>query len=74
MPVEDVLSLSVLKISKVMLRVGGFSPVMCSNESCGMEINKQDKNYHENEVCEYRKVKCEDCGKTQKLWKDWKEV
>ena len=45
----------------------GFSPVMCSNESCGMEINKQDKNYHENEVCEYRKVKCEDCGKTQEV-------
>ena len=42
----------------------GFSPVMCSNENCGMEINKQDKDHHENEVCEYRKVKCQDCGKT----------
>ena len=42
----------------------GFSPVMCSNENCGMEINKQDKDNHENEVCEYRKVKCQDCGKT----------
>ena len=42
----------------------GFSPVMCSNENCGMVINKQDKDHHENEVCEYRKVKCQDCGKT----------
>ena len=33
----------------------GFSPVMCSNENCGMEINKQDKDHHENEVCEHRK-------------------
>ena len=47
----------------------GFSPVhvMCSNENCGMEINKQDKDYHENEICEYRKVKCEECGMTQEI-------
>ena len=45
----------------------GFSPVLCSNENCGMEINKQDKDHHENEVCEYRKVKCQDCGKTQEV-------
>ena len=45
----------------------GFSPVMCSNENCGMEINKQDKDHHENEVCEYRKVKCKDCGKMQEV-------
>ena len=34
----------------------GFTPVMCSNENCGMEINKQDKDHHENEVCEHRKL------------------
>ena len=45
----------------------GFSPVICSNENCGMEINKQDKDHHENEVCEYRKVKCQDCGKMQEV-------
>ena len=43
----------------------GFSPVMCSNENCGMVMNKQDKDHHENEVCEYRKMKCQDCGKMQ---------
>ena len=45
----------------------GFCPVMCSNENCGMEINKQDKDHHENEVCEYRKMKCQDCGNMQEV-------
>ena len=34
----------------------GFSPVMCLNENCGMEINKQDKDRHEKEVCEFRRL------------------
>ena len=34
----------------------GFSPVMCSNANCGMEINKQDRDHHENKVCEHRKL------------------
>ena len=49
------------------VEICGFSPVMCSNENCGMEINKQDKDHHENEVCEYKKVKCQDCGKMQEV-------
>ena len=32
-----------------------------------MEINKQDKDHHENEVCEYRKMKCRDCGKMKEV-------
>ncbi len=44
----------------------GFAPVLCSNENCGMEINKQEKDHHETVVCEYRKVKCHDCGQIQK--------
>ncbi len=43
----------------------GYAPVLCSNAECGMEINKQDKVRHETEVCEYRKVKCHDCGQIQ---------
>ena len=43
----------------------GCAPVLCSNAECGMEINKQDKVRHETEVCEYRKVKCHDCGQIQ---------
>ena len=45
----------------------GYAPVLCSNAECGMEINKQDKDYHETEVCEYRRVKCQDCGKIQEV-------
>jgi hypothetical protein len=30
-----------------------------------MEINKQDQVHHETEVCDYRKVKCHDCGQIQ---------
>ena len=43
----------------------GYAPVLCSNAECGMEINKQDKVRHETEVCEYRRVKCHDCGQVQ---------
>ncbi|CAB4021303.1 E3 ubiquitin- ligase NRDP1 [Paramuricea clavata] len=42
-----------------------FSPVFCSNENCGMEINKQDKVHHETEICGYRKVKYHDFGQIQ---------
>ncbi len=42
-----------------------YAPVLCSNENCGMEINKQEKDHHETVVCEYRKVKCHDCGQIQ---------
>ncbi|CAB3976987.1 polyadenylate-binding 1 [Paramuricea clavata] len=45
----------------------GFSPVLYSNEECGLEINKQDRVNHETEVCEYRRVKCHDCGQIQEL-------
>ncbi len=43
----------------------GFAPVLCSNAECGMVINKQERVHHETAVCEYRKVKCHDCGKIQ---------
>ena len=43
----------------------GFSPVLCSNEECGVAINRQDKVRHESEICEYRKVKCHDCSQVQ---------
>ena len=45
----------------------GYAPVLCSNAECGMEINKQDKVHHETEVCEYRRVKCLDCGKMREV-------
>ena len=43
----------------------GFAPILCSNENCGMMINKQEREHHEMLVCEYRKLKCHECGKIQ---------
>ena len=45
----------------------GYAPVLCSNAECGMEINKQDKVHHETEVCEHKRVKCQDCGKMREV-------
>ena len=42
----------------------GFAPVLCSNQNCGMVIDKQDKVHHEIVTCKNRK--CHDCGKIQK--------
>jgi E3 ubiquitin-protein ligase NRDP1 len=50
-----------------------FSPVFCSNENCGVEINKQDQVHHEI-VCGYRKVKCHDCGQTREVVGTLKET
>ena len=45
----------------------GFAPVLCSNAECGMVINKQERIHHETAVCQYRKVKCHDCGQIQEV-------
>ena len=47
----------------------GFSPVVCSNDGCLMEINKRDKTHHESEVCDFRRVKCHDCAEFRKEMK-----
>ena len=47
----------------------GFAPVKCSNEECGMVINKREIIHHESTVCEYRKVNCHNCVKTSKISK-----
>ena len=44
----------------------GFAPVKCSNNDCGMEVNRHDRIHHETEVCDFRKVKCHDCGEIKK--------
>ena len=43
----------------------GFAPVACSNENCGMVIDKQERGHHEMIVCEFRKMKCDDCERMQ---------
>ena len=45
----------------------GYAPVLCLNAECGTKINKQGKVHHENEACEYRKLKCRDFEKMQEF-------
>ena len=40
----------------------GFSPVVCGNQGCGETIIKRDRTYHESELCQFRKLKCHNCG------------
>ena len=40
----------------------GFAPVTCGNDGCEMEINKRDRIHHETELCEFRRVRCHNCG------------
>ena len=40
----------------------GFAPVVCSNESCHLEVNKRDLLHHETAVCEFHRVKCHSCS------------
>ena len=40
----------------------GFSPVVCGNQGCGQTISKRDRTYHESELCQFRKLKCHNCG------------
>ena len=44
----------------------GFTPVVCTNEGCGVSLNKRDLIHHESELCEYRKLKCHSCSETTK--------
>ena len=52
----------------------GYAPVLCSNEECGMVVNKQERIHHETAVCEYRRVKCHDCGQMTDEVRDVKEM
>ena len=40
----------------------GFSPVLCGNQGCGQTISKRDRTHHESELCQFRKLKCHNCG------------
>ena len=41
--------------------VCGKAPVLCENEECSSEINREDQFRHQNEECRYREVKCRNC-------------
>ena len=40
----------------------GYTPAVCTNPGCGAILNKRDLTTHENELCEYRKLKCHSYG------------
>ena len=48
----------------------GFTPAVCTNPGCGAILNKRDLAIHENELCEYRKLKCHSCGEMTKTLAD----
>ena len=48
----------------------GFTPAVCSNQGCGVTVNKRDLIHHESEVCEFRKLKCHSCGEMTKTLAD----
>ena len=61
----------------------GFTPVVCTNQGCGVTVSKRDLVHHESELCEFRKLKCHSCGemtktladmekKMERIWQPWK--
>ena len=51
----------------------GFAPVKCSNEQCGMLVNKRELIHHKSTVCEYRKVMCHSCQTLEQEVKELRE-
>ena len=48
----------------------GFTPVVCGNQGCGETISKRDRTYHESEMCQFRKLKCHNCGEISTMIAD----
>ena len=46
----------------------GYSPARCTNAGCAEVINQHEKERHERELCQFRKIVCDDCGE-QVIWK-----
>ena len=39
-----------------------YSPTRCTNTGCTEVMNRHEKERHEHELCEFRKIVCDDCG------------
>ena len=50
------------------VRSCGYSPTRCTNTGCREVINRHEKERHEHELCQFRKIICDDCGE-QVIWK-----
>ena len=50
------------------VRSCGYSPTRCTNTGCAEVMNRHEKQRHERERCQFRKIVCDDCGE-QVIWK-----
>ena len=50
------------------VRSCGYLPTRCTNTGCTEVINRHEKERHERELCQFRKIVCDDCGE-QVIWK-----
>ena len=50
------------------VRSCGYSPTRCTNAGCAEVINRREKERHQRELCQFRKIVCDDCGE-QVIWK-----
>ena len=46
----------------------GYSPTPCTNVGCAEVMNRNEKERHEREQCDFRKIVCDECGE-QVIWK-----
>ena len=46
----------------------GYSPTRCTNAGCAEVMNRHEKERHEREQCQFRKIVCDECGE-QVIWK-----
>ena len=46
----------------------GYAPTPCTNTGCAPVMNQNEKERHEREQCEFRKIVCDECGE-QVIWK-----
>ena len=45
-----------------------YSPTRCTNAGCAVVMNRHEKERHEREQCQFRKIVCDECGE-QVIWK-----
>ena len=50
------------------VRSCGYSPTRCRNACCAEVMNRHKKEQHKRELCEFRKVVCDECGE-RLTWK-----
>ena len=68
--VKNIVQLQHIERHETTVRVDLHQLAVCSNQGCGVTVNKRDLIHHESEVCEFRKLKCHSCGEMTKTLAD----